>query len=132
MKDHSRPLDDDELTRLDDFLLDRLDVGTAEEIAAAGGDEGILDVTELDGLLTAIVSGPNVIGRSSGNGRVSGAAAQAGARSAGRRLLGDAEAIVASDLDSPTSCERHVASRAVGCRLRSTSMWQNAITRRIG
>ncbi|HPF28128.1 MAG TPA: UPF0149 family protein [Steroidobacteraceae bacterium] len=61
MKNLYQPLDDDELTRLDDFLLDRLDLETAEEIAAAGGDEGILDVTELDGLLTAIVSGPNVI-----------------------------------------------------------------------
>lgn len=57
----SQPLDDDELAQLDDFLLNRLDDDTSDRIAAVGGDEGILDVSELDGLLTAIVSGPNVV-----------------------------------------------------------------------
>ena len=61
IKSFSEPLDDEELTRLDDFLLDRLDEETSDRIAAAGGDEGILDVSELDGFLTAIVSSPNVI-----------------------------------------------------------------------
>jgi uncharacterized protein len=61
MKNLSEPLDDEELTRLDDFLLDRMDDETSDRIAAAGGDEGILDVSELDGFLTALVSSPNVI-----------------------------------------------------------------------
>lgn len=60
-KSISEPLDDEELARLDEFLLDRLDDETGDRIAAAGGDEGILDVSELDGFLTALVSGPNVI-----------------------------------------------------------------------
>ena len=61
MKSLSELLDDEELTRLDDFLLDRIDDETGDRIATAGGDEGILDVSELDGFLTAIVSSPNVI-----------------------------------------------------------------------
>lgn len=61
MKNLSEPLDDEELTRLDDFLLDRMDDETSDRSAAAGGDEGILDVSELDGFLTALVSSPNVI-----------------------------------------------------------------------
>ena len=60
-KDISEPLDDDELALLDEFLLERMDDETGDRIAAAGGDEGILDVSELDGFLTAIVSGPNSI-----------------------------------------------------------------------
>lgn len=60
-KSLSEPLDDEELARLDEFLLDRIDDETGDRIAAAGGDEGILDVSELDGFLTALVSGPNVI-----------------------------------------------------------------------
>ena len=60
-KSLSEPLDDEELTQLDEFLLDRLDEEAGDRIAAAGGDEGILDVSELDGFLTALVSGPNVI-----------------------------------------------------------------------
>jgi len=60
-KSISDPLDDEELAVLDEFLLERLDDETADKIAAAGGDEGILDVSELDGFLTAIVSGPNSI-----------------------------------------------------------------------
>jgi uncharacterized protein len=60
-KDISDPLDDEELDLLDEFLLERMDDETADRIAAAGGDEGILDMSELDGFLTAIVSGPNSI-----------------------------------------------------------------------
>ena len=40
----SAPLNDDELDRLDTFLLDRLNDETSDKIARAGGDEGILDV----------------------------------------------------------------------------------------
>ena len=60
-KSLSEPLDDEELARLDEFLLDRIDDETGDRIAAARGDEGILDVSELDGFLTALVSSPNVI-----------------------------------------------------------------------
>lgn len=60
-KNLSEPLDDAELTRLEDFLLNRLDDETADRIAATGGDEGIFAVSELDGFLTALVSGPNAI-----------------------------------------------------------------------
>ncbi len=50
------PLNDEELDRLDTFLLERI----PEELedAAAEVDEGILDISELDGFLTAIISGP--------------------------------------------------------------------------
>jgi len=54
MDDFYQPLNDDELDWLDDFLLDRID----ENADVEGKDEGILDVSELDGLLTAVVSGP--------------------------------------------------------------------------
>lgn len=57
----SAPLEDDELDRLDTFLLDRLDDETGEKIARAGGEEGILNISELDGFLTAIVSGPKAL-----------------------------------------------------------------------
>ena len=50
-------LTDKELEFLDDFLLNRCD----DEINEANKDEGILDVSELDGFFTAIVSGPVVI-----------------------------------------------------------------------
>jgi uncharacterized protein len=60
-KSLSEPLDDEELVRLDEFLLNRIDDEAGDRIAAAGGDEGILDVSELDGFLTALVNGPNVI-----------------------------------------------------------------------
>jgi uncharacterized protein len=60
-KSLSEPLDHEELARLDEFLLNRVDDETADRINAAGGDEGILDVSELDGFLTALVSGPSVI-----------------------------------------------------------------------
>ena len=48
------PLTDEECDRLDQFLLDRID----EEADALDKDEGVLDMSELDGLFTALVSGP--------------------------------------------------------------------------
>jgi uncharacterized protein len=55
--DLSDPLNDEELERLQDILLDRVD----EDAVTDGKDEGVLDVSELDGLLTAVVSGPATI-----------------------------------------------------------------------
>ncbi|HEU4653391.1 MAG TPA: UPF0149 family protein [Steroidobacteraceae bacterium] len=55
------PLGKEELTFLDEFLLNRLDHETLERLAAAGEDEGIVGISELDGFLTAVVSGPNLI-----------------------------------------------------------------------
>ncbi|MEN8109003.1 MAG: UPF0149 family protein [Pseudomonadota bacterium] len=54
MKDLVTPLTDEEFDRLDRFLLDRIDEG-AETLDK---DEGVLDISELDGLFTAFVSGP--------------------------------------------------------------------------
>lgn len=54
MQDLITPLSDAEYERLGQFLLDRID----DEADTRGKDEGVLDVSELDGLLTAIVSGP--------------------------------------------------------------------------
>jgi uncharacterized protein len=54
MKDLFIPLSDEEYERLNQFLLDRVD----EEADTMDKDEGVLDVSELDGLFTAIVSGP--------------------------------------------------------------------------
>lgn len=51
------PLNDEELDWLDQFLLDRID----EDADTEGRNEGVLDVSELDGFLTALVSGPAVI-----------------------------------------------------------------------
>jgi uncharacterized protein len=51
------PLTDQELDRLDDFLLDRID----EDEATEGKDEGILNISTLDGFMTALVSGPRMI-----------------------------------------------------------------------
>jgi uncharacterized protein len=56
-KDIFELLDDDELDRLDQFLLDHVN----EDDVTEGDDEGVLDVSELDGLFTAIVSGPVMI-----------------------------------------------------------------------
>ncbi|MEX2353538.1 MAG: UPF0149 family protein [Gammaproteobacteria bacterium] len=50
-------LTDAEIDRLDRFLLDRID----ETADTLGKDEGILDIAELDGFLTAVVSGPVMI-----------------------------------------------------------------------
>ena len=54
MKDLTTPLTDKECDRLDRFLLDRID----EEVDTQDKDEGVLDISELDGLFTALVSGP--------------------------------------------------------------------------
>lgn len=51
------PLTDQELDRLEDFLLERID----EDEVTDGKDEGILDVSSLDGFMTALVSGPSTI-----------------------------------------------------------------------
>lgn len=58
MQDLSSPLTDDELELLNDFLLDRVD---DEHDDDPDFDCGIIDVSSLDGYLTAIVSGPNMI-----------------------------------------------------------------------
>jgi uncharacterized protein len=47
-----QPLDDSEIAWLEEFPLDRIDDATE------GRNEGILDISELDGFLTAVVSGP--------------------------------------------------------------------------
>ena len=57
MKNIFEPLDDEKLDRLDQFLLDHVD----EDADTEGKDEGLLDTSELDGFLTAIVSGPTSI-----------------------------------------------------------------------
>ncbi|MGB5496178.1 MAG: UPF0149 family protein [Sedimenticolaceae bacterium] len=49
-----QPLDDDEIAWLGEFLLDRID----DDADTGDRDEGILDISELDGFLTAVVSGP--------------------------------------------------------------------------
>lgn len=51
------PLNDEELDWLDQFLLDRIDDDTVTE----GKNEGVLDISELDGFMTALVSGPVVV-----------------------------------------------------------------------
>lgn len=51
------PLNEEEIERLDQFLLDRID----EDADTEGKDEGVLDISELDGFFTALVSGPVVI-----------------------------------------------------------------------
>ena len=50
-------MSDEELERLQTILLDRVD----EDAVTDDKDEGVLDVSELDGLLTAVVSGPVTI-----------------------------------------------------------------------
>ncbi len=57
MDDLFEPLSDEEIERLDHFLLYRID----DDAETEGMDEGVLDMSELDGLFTAIVSGPVVI-----------------------------------------------------------------------
>ena len=54
MKNLSAPLTEAELDQLGRLLLDRID----DDADMKGKDEGVLDVSELDGFLTAIVSGP--------------------------------------------------------------------------
>lgn len=54
------PLSDQEIDELNRFLLERIH---EEEAEAAPGeiDEGVLDISELDGFLTSIVSGPRLL-----------------------------------------------------------------------
>lgn len=54
MENLFKTLDDSELDWLDEFLPSRVD----EDADTHDKDEGILDVSELDGFLTAVVSGP--------------------------------------------------------------------------
>jgi len=54
MKELFTSLSDEEYERLDQFLLERID----DEDDALDKDEGVLNISELDGLFTAIVSGP--------------------------------------------------------------------------
>jgi uncharacterized protein len=51
------PLNDEEFEYLDDFLLERIE----DDADTHGKDEGVLGISELDGLFTAIVSGPMMI-----------------------------------------------------------------------
>ncbi len=57
MPDLYTPLTDRELEQLEDFLLNRI----ADDVDTADKDEGIFDISSLDGFLTAIVSGPVMI-----------------------------------------------------------------------
>jgi len=57
MKNVFTLLSEKELDRLDRFLLERID----DDEDTEGKDEGVVDVSELDGLFTAIVSGPVMI-----------------------------------------------------------------------
>jgi uncharacterized protein len=57
MNELSTPLSDEEFDLLDRFLLERVD----EDADTLDKDEGVLDVSELDGMFTAIVSGPTHI-----------------------------------------------------------------------
>jgi uncharacterized protein len=57
MQDFSTSLSEEELNWLDRFLLERIN----DDADTEGRDEGILDISELDGFLTAIVSGPDTI-----------------------------------------------------------------------
>ena len=57
MNDPWQPLTELEFDRLDRFLLDRVD----ENAVTPGSDEGVLNISELDGLLTAVASGPVMI-----------------------------------------------------------------------
>lgn len=56
-KDLSTMLNADDSDYLDQFLLERIE----DDADTDGKDEGVLDITELDGLFTAIVSGPVMI-----------------------------------------------------------------------
>jgi uncharacterized protein len=50
-------LSQEELERLDRFLLDRID----EDAVTEDSDEGVMGISTLDGLFTALVSGPEVV-----------------------------------------------------------------------
>jgi uncharacterized protein len=57
MDDLYQPLDDGEIAWLEEFLLDRID----DDADTEDRGEGILDISELDGFLTAVVSGPVIV-----------------------------------------------------------------------
>ncbi len=57
MKNIESQLNHEEFERLDQFLLERID----QDVYSEGMDEGVLNISELDGLFTAIVSGPALI-----------------------------------------------------------------------
>ena len=57
MEDLFADLTEEEFEYLDNFLLDRIVEGSV----SPGQEEGVLDIAELDGLFTAIVSGPVLI-----------------------------------------------------------------------
>lgn len=57
MSENHEYMSDEDLDYLEDFLLYRID----EDADAEGKDEGILCLSELDGFLAAIVSGPTLI-----------------------------------------------------------------------
>ena len=57
MKNLFNSLNEAEIDRLDRFLLDCID----EDADTDGKDEGVLDISELDGFFTALVSGPVMI-----------------------------------------------------------------------
>ena len=52
----AHPLTEAELDQLDKFLLDRIDEDANDDL-----DLGVIDVSTLDGLFTAIVSGPQLV-----------------------------------------------------------------------
>lgn len=53
-------LNEEEIDRLEEFLMDRIDEDEVES-AEEEMDEGIFDISSLDGFFTAIVSGPNIV-----------------------------------------------------------------------
>ncbi len=57
MNDLTEPLSEEEMDWLEAFLLDRVD----EDADYQDKDEGILCISDLDGLLTAVVSGPVMV-----------------------------------------------------------------------
>lgn len=57
MHDVDQLLNEDELEELDRFLLERI----PEDVDTRDRDEGVIMVSELDGLLTAVVSGPVMV-----------------------------------------------------------------------
>lgn len=57
MDNLSIPLTEDEMNKLDRFLTERVD----EDEVLENANEGVLDICELDGFFTAIVSGPELV-----------------------------------------------------------------------
>jgi len=57
MNDLFNPLNESEMEQLDEFLLNRI----SDDVDTEGMDEGIFELSMLDGFLTAIVSSPEVV-----------------------------------------------------------------------